>query len=124
MTAASDPDTSTRTPTPTVWPTFQAEDAQAMIDFLVDVVGFRRTAVYTEGDGARSLVSHAQLDWPEGGGVMLGSRRETSGVAPGIARGIGITPLQAEATLLVLLVALAHALVWEFLTHDRSEPTT
>lgn len=46
------------------------------------------------------------------------------GVAPGIARGIGITPLQAEATLLVLLVALAHALVWEFLTHHRPEPTT
>ena len=29
-----------------------------------------------------------------------------------------VTPLQAEATLLVLLVALAHALVWEFMTHE------
>ncbi|GAA3566828.1 VOC family protein [Microlunatus spumicola] len=73
--------TTTRTPAPTVWPAFQADDAHAMIDFLVDVVGFRRTAVYPEGE----LVAHAQLDWPEGGGVMLGSRRETSGVAPGIA---------------------------------------
>ena len=68
-------------PAPTVWATFQADDAPAMIDFLVDVVGFRRTAVHTEGD----LVAHAQLDWPEGGGVMLGSRRDSSGVAPGIA---------------------------------------
>jgi uncharacterized glyoxalase superfamily protein PhnB len=74
-------ETTTRTPAPTVWPTFQADDAHAMIDFLVDVVGFRRTAVHHEGE----LVAHAQLDWPEGGGVMLGSRRETSGVAPGIA---------------------------------------
>lgn len=81
MTAATTGSPTTRTPAPTVWPTFQADDAHAMIDFLVDVVGFRRTAVHTEGD----LVAHAQLDWPEGGGVMLGSRRETSGVAPGIA---------------------------------------
>ena len=44
------------------------------------------------------------------------------GAAPGLARGIGVTPLQAEATLLVLLVALAHALVWEFLTHPRPDP--
>ena len=70
-----------RTPAPNVWPTFRADDAPALIDFLVDVVGFRRTAVYTEGE----LVAHAQLDWPEGGGVMLGSRRDDGGVNPGIA---------------------------------------
>lgn len=46
------------------------------------------------------------------------------GVAPEIARSVGVTPLQAEATLLVLLVALAHALVWEFMTNDgHAEPT-
>lgn len=88
QTAQSETDTQTTTQTqtaatraPTVWATFQADDAPAMIDFLVDVVGFRRTCVYTDGD----LVSHAQLDWPEGGGVMLGSRRPGSGVAPGLA---------------------------------------
>ena len=75
------PRTSDRTPAPTVWPAFQADDAPALIDFLVDVVGFRRTAVYTDGD----LVAHAQLDWPEGGGVMLGSRRDSSPVHPGLA---------------------------------------
>ena len=46
------------------------------------------------------------------------------GVAPGIATSMGITPLQAEATLLVLLVALAHALVWEFMTHDGHAAAT
>jgi uncharacterized glyoxalase superfamily protein PhnB len=56
-------------PAPTVWPTLQARDALGLIDFLVQKIGFVRTAVYTEGD----QVAHAQLSWPEGGGVMLGS---------------------------------------------------
>ncbi len=59
-------------PPPQVWPTLRARDARALIRFLVDVVGFRATAVYGEGD----RVEHAQLDWPLGGGVMLGSVRE------------------------------------------------
>ena len=44
------------------------------------------------------------------------------GLAPEIVEPLGITPLQAEATLLVLLVAMAHWLVWEFMTH--TEPST
>ena len=64
------PETDAR-PAPTVWPTLQAHDAQSLIDFYVSTFGFRRTAVY-EHDG---LVAHAQLDWPEGGGIMLGSYR-------------------------------------------------
>ncbi|TCP50911.1 putative glyoxalase superfamily protein PhnB [Tamaricihabitans halophyticus] len=61
-------------PAPTVWPTLQARDANALIDFLVDTVGFLRTAVYADGD----QVAHAQLDWPEGGGVMLGTHQPGS----------------------------------------------
>src|SRR3954470_24096910 len=80
-TLKSSPSTSARTPAPTVWPAFQADDVPAMIDFLVDVVGFRRTAVYADGD----LVAHAQLDWPEGRRVMLGRRRDSSAVHPGLA---------------------------------------
>lgn len=56
-------------PAPTVWPTLQAHDAHALIDFLVGTLGFVKTAAY-EDDG---LVMHAQLDWPEGGGIMMGS---------------------------------------------------
>ena len=56
---------------PTVWPAFRARDARALIRFLVDAFGFEETAVYDEG----GLVAHAQLSWPEGGGVMLGSVR-------------------------------------------------
>ena len=58
-------------PAPTVWPSLQARDAHALIDFYVSAFGFVATAVYADGD----VVSHAQLDWPEGGGIMLGSYR-------------------------------------------------
>ncbi|MET0838102.1 MAG: VOC family protein [Marmoricola sp.] len=55
---------------PSVWGTFQAHDARAEIAFLV-ALGFEATVVYGEGD----RVDHAQLDWPEGGGVMMGSHK-------------------------------------------------
>jgi uncharacterized glyoxalase superfamily protein PhnB len=58
-------------PPPQVWPTLRARDARALIRFLVDVVGFEETAVYGDGD----TVHHAQLSWPLGGGVMLGSAK-------------------------------------------------
>jgi uncharacterized glyoxalase superfamily protein PhnB len=57
------------TPPPQVWPTLRARDARALIKFLVDAFGFEETVVY--GDGER--VDHAQLSWPPGGGIMLGS---------------------------------------------------
>ena len=53
------------------------------------------------------------------------------GVAPEIARTVGLTPLQAEATMLILLVAIAHAVAWawerdpatrSFLTGSGWEP--
>src|SRR5437899_4894854 len=65
------------TPEPQVWPTLRAHDARALITFLVDAFGFEETVVYGDGD----TVEHAQLSWPEGGGIMLGSVRE--GQRPG-----------------------------------------
>lgn len=56
-------------PPPQVWPTLRARDARALIRFLVDAFGFVDNVVYGEGD----IVHHAQLDWPPGGGIMLGS---------------------------------------------------
>jgi uncharacterized glyoxalase superfamily protein PhnB len=64
--------TTAEAPPPQVWPTLRATDARALIRFLVDAFGFEETAVYGEGD----LVHHAQLSWPEGGGIMLGSDRD------------------------------------------------
>ena len=60
------------TPPPQVWPTLRCRDARALIRFLVDAFGFEETAVHGSGD----RVDHAELSWPEGGGVMLGSQRE------------------------------------------------
>jgi uncharacterized glyoxalase superfamily protein PhnB len=70
---------SDKTPPPQVWPTVRARDARALIRFLVDAFGFEETVVYGEGD----VVHHAQLSWPHGGGIMLGSAREgTAGEDP------------------------------------------
>ncbi|WP_426247378.1 hypothetical protein [Nocardioides sp. LHG3406-4] len=41
------------------------------------------------------------------------------GVVPELAELVGLTPPQAAAFLLVLLVVLAHALTWEFMTQTR-----
>jgi uncharacterized glyoxalase superfamily protein PhnB len=57
-------------PTPWVWPTLQAHDARSLVAFLTDVVGFVATAVMA---GEDRDVAHAQLDWPHGGAIMLGS---------------------------------------------------
>ena len=73
---------SDKTPPPQVWPTFSATDARALIRFLVDVVGFEETAVYGEGD----VVHHAELSWPPGGGVMLGSARSDNETVTGPGR--------------------------------------
>ncbi|HXZ64704.1 MAG TPA: VOC family protein [Streptosporangiaceae bacterium] len=59
------------TPAPQVWPTLRARDARALVRFLVDAFGFEETVVYGQGDA----VDHAELSWPPGGGIMLGSAR-------------------------------------------------
>jgi uncharacterized glyoxalase superfamily protein PhnB len=61
-------------PPPQVWPTLRANDAYRLIQFLVDTFGFEQTAVY--GDG--TVVHHAELGWPLGGGIMLGSVRDVA----------------------------------------------
>jgi uncharacterized glyoxalase superfamily protein PhnB len=59
-------------PPPQVWPTLRARDARALIRFLVDAFGFEETVVHGDGD----KVHHAELSWPLGGGIMLGSARD------------------------------------------------
>lgn len=81
-------------PTPTVWMTFQAFDANAMIDYLVRTFGFIATAVYRANpDDPGSVVLHAQLDWPEGGGVMFGDNPDSGAwhQQPGTAGGYVVT---------------------------------
>jgi uncharacterized glyoxalase superfamily protein PhnB len=58
-----------KTPAPQVWPSLRARDARALIRFLIDAFGFEEVVVYGDGD----RIDHAQLSWPPGGGIMLGS---------------------------------------------------
>ena len=55
-----------------IWPTLNYIDAPAAIKFLVDAFGFESTLVVVD-KGDDQVVEHAQLRWPEGGGVMLGT---------------------------------------------------
>ncbi|WP_033294857.1 VOC family protein [Amycolatopsis jejuensis] len=59
------------TPQPTVWPAFRYTDARGAIRFLTEILGFEETLV-VPGAPERD-VAHAELRWPEGGGIMLGS---------------------------------------------------
>jgi uncharacterized glyoxalase superfamily protein PhnB len=56
-------------PSPTVWPTLRSNDARALLRFLVDAFGF--TEAFVVDDGGH--VAHAELHWPLGGGVMIGT---------------------------------------------------
>ncbi len=58
-----------------VWPTLIYRDGPAAIAFLCEAFGFTETAVYRRAGDDR-IIDHAELAWPEGGGVMLGSVRE------------------------------------------------
>lgn len=55
---------------PFVWPCLCYRDAPAAIRFLTEAFGFVSTLTVGDDDGP---VEHAELLWPEGGGVMLGS---------------------------------------------------
>jgi uncharacterized glyoxalase superfamily protein PhnB len=81
MTADTNTQTETETETPakTVWACLAYDDAPAAITFLVDAFGFEEFMVVPgESEGE---VAHAELRWPEGGGIMLGSTHEEGDLA-------------------------------------------
>jgi uncharacterized glyoxalase superfamily protein PhnB len=61
----------------TIFPALRYDDAPAAIAFLRDTFGFEVLADY-RSESNPDRVDHAELRWPEGGGVMLGSGREDS----------------------------------------------
>jgi uncharacterized glyoxalase superfamily protein PhnB len=68
-----------------VWPSVRYTDAHASIQFLIDAFGFERVAVYEDG----GIVQHAELRWPEGGGLMLGSAAREGSAIAGLPPGTG-----------------------------------
>lgn len=55
-----------------VWPTLTFRDAPAMATFLTEAFGFRQTASYARQDDP-SIIEHAEMRWPLGGGIMFGT---------------------------------------------------
>ena len=55
----------------TIIPAFRANDAQALIDWLRETIGFSERMIVPDGDGD---IAHAELEW-RGSLVMLGSAR-------------------------------------------------
>ena len=68
----------TKTLAPTVWPVLSFRDARAAIDFLQRAFGFEERAVYARDDDP-SVVEHAEMRWPLGGGIMFGSAGKDDG---------------------------------------------
>lgn len=60
------------TPFAAIWPVLTFRDAHAAIEFLEKAFGFERTAVYARDDDP-TVVEHAEMRWPLGGGVMFGT---------------------------------------------------
>ncbi len=75
-TSSTDPASAPSLPT-MVWPSLRYADAPAAIEFLTGALGFVATAVYVSDDDP-SVVQHAELRWPPGGGIMLGSAGNSS----------------------------------------------
>jgi uncharacterized glyoxalase superfamily protein PhnB len=61
----------TENPT-SVWPILSYRDAPAAIAFLAAAFGFEARAVHAR-EGDPSVIEHAELSWPPGGGIMLGT---------------------------------------------------
>lgn len=57
-----------------LFPGLSYADASAALDFLPRAFGFVVATSYRDPDD-ESVVRHAQLDWPQGGSIMLGSSR-------------------------------------------------
>ena len=57
---------------PTIWPCLSYRDAPGAIEFLTKAFGFEARGVYARDDDP-SIIEHAELRWPLGGGVMFGT---------------------------------------------------
>jgi uncharacterized glyoxalase superfamily protein PhnB len=75
---SEDTTTTTVTTDPAVWPVLTFRDARGAIRFLADAFGFEERAVYADDDDP-SVVHHAEMRWPLGGGVMFGSAGKDDG---------------------------------------------
>lgn len=55
-----------------VWPILAYRDAPAAIVFLAGAFGFEEGSIFAR-EGDPSIIEHAEMLWPGGGGVMFGT---------------------------------------------------
>ena len=67
------------TSTATVWPTLCYRDASRALTFLAEAFGFEQRAAYARPDDP-TVVEHAEMRWPGGGGIMFGTAGKDGGV--------------------------------------------
>ncbi len=65
-------DDPTTVPAPAVWPILTFRDARAAVTLLTEAFGFEARSVHTREDDP-SIVEHAEMRWPLGGGIMFGT---------------------------------------------------
>ena len=61
-----------------VWPVLSYRNARAALEFLAKAFGFEERACYTREDDP-SIVEHAEMRWPLGGGIMFGTAGKDDG---------------------------------------------
>lgn len=83
---------------------------------IVGGISMVRLISQARGDGTRASIRWAQI-----GIVVIYAAMAVIGVAPQLVAPLGLTGIQIEALLLIVLVALGHALVWRFLVSDGVE---
>jgi uncharacterized glyoxalase superfamily protein PhnB len=64
--------------TTTLWPTLSYRDARAAISFLTTAFGFEERAAHARPDDP-SVIEHAEMRWPAGGGIMFGTAGKDDG---------------------------------------------
>lgn len=63
---------------PMVWSILTYRDARAAMRFLTDAFGFEERACHARDDDP-SIVEHAEMRWPLGGGIMFGTAGKDDG---------------------------------------------
>jgi uncharacterized glyoxalase superfamily protein PhnB len=73
----------------TVWPSLVYDDAHAAVRFLAEAFGFEQRLLVPGVEEGH--VAHAELTWPEGGGVMLGSANRLDSIVSQRPTGVSAT---------------------------------
>ncbi|GAT72065.1 hypothetical protein [Microbacterium hydrocarbonoxydans] len=87
--------------------------ASFVVIAIVGGISMLRLVSQARGDG-----THRAVRWTQAGTVVVYAAIAVMGVAPQLATPLGIKPIQVEALLLIVLIALGHALVWRFMVAD------